>query len=833
MESTELSLPPELPFPVTVSSIDLQEDAEVERGTRLLTYSYVYTSRTTGVSETRFGTWDSPIEGTLEAWKVKPGDVISQRRTVEVVVLIKEPCKHGMQIGGLCGICGKDVTDSDYTGFSYASRANIQMTHSAKGPTVSLEEAQRLERQTAEHLLKSRKLSLIVDLDQTIVHATVDPTVGDWITEGEAWEARRKDGGPSSGEDDVNPNWEALKDVKKFTLAPEGVTPRSRFHPKIDIQGCMYYIKPRPGLLEFLEKMNNKYEMHVYTMGTRAYAEAVCAALDPQGTIFGNRILSRDESGSLTQKSLQRLFPCDTSMVVIIDDRADVWEWSPNLLKVRPYDFFVGIGDINSAFLPKTAPLVPSTPTTPAATPSSPPEVTEDAQAEADAQELALQSQQTIERIVAEVEERPLAKKQEQLEEDDPEEDGVEKESVEKDGDKKEDDKKPEINGEKKEDAEESKPEEPKPQQPHPHHHHHRKALLKNDDTELVRLANLLEEVHGKFYDAYDARLPEALPDKRKATLVDGRPVDASVAYDVKLIIPRLRARTLAGVHIVFSSVIPLDVNPRTTEMWKTAEIFGATCHTALSKQVTHLVAAKRGTAKVDAARRKGGIYVVWAQWLVDSLACWHRQDETPYLIDGEAPTNAVASGSTTPPLPEEEPEEEEVGDLEDITPDVNIWADASAEVDAFLDETDDEDGGDMQDDEGDAGWKTDESNISNGSAKSERPKGRKRSRSSSVGLSRPESDEDDARSPLAKRKKISEARRGASGLKVGIVAEDVDRNTEDEISSQEDTGGSAMQSRDEQGSSDAEESGAGGFDDDDFLAGELEEEEDDETGGG
>lgn len=38
----------------------------------------------------------------------------------------------------------------------------------------------------------------------------------------------------------------------------------------------------------------------------------------------------------LTQKSLQRLFPCDTSMVVIIDDRADVWEWSPNLIKVVP-----------------------------------------------------------------------------------------------------------------------------------------------------------------------------------------------------------------------------------------------------------------------------------------------------------------------------------------------------------------------------------------------------------------------------------------------------------------------------------------------------------------
>jgi NLI interacting factor-like phosphatase len=41
-----------------------------------------------------------------------------------------------------------------------------------------------------------------------------------------------------------------------------------------------------------------KYEMHVYTMGTRAYAEEVCKAIDPDGKFFGGRILSRDESGS-------------------------------------------------------------------------------------------------------------------------------------------------------------------------------------------------------------------------------------------------------------------------------------------------------------------------------------------------------------------------------------------------------------------------------------------------------------------------------------------------------------------------------------------------------
>ena len=157
----------------------------------------------------------------------------------------------------------------DYLGFSDASRASIQMTHSAFGPTVSLEEAQRIERETAEHLLKSRKLSLIVDLDQTIVHATVDPTVGEWIAEGEAWEKRHAekpanvvsstprpsdemDNDLSLADDECNPNWEALKDVKRFRLGPESFGPpsmrgaqRKGKHKLVENEGCMYYVKPR------------------------------------------------------------------------------------------------------------------------------------------------------------------------------------------------------------------------------------------------------------------------------------------------------------------------------------------------------------------------------------------------------------------------------------------------------------------------------------------------------------------------------------------------------------------------------------------------------------
>ena len=58
-------------------------------------------------------------------------------------------------------------------------------------------------------------------------------------------------------------------------------------------------------------------------------------------------------------------------------------------------------------------------------------------------------------------------------------------------------------------------------------------------------------------------------------------------------IIPRLRSDVFEGVHILFSSVIPLDTKPETTEVWRMAHMFGAYCSTELTNDITHVVAAK------------------------------------------------------------------------------------------------------------------------------------------------------------------------------------------------------------------------------------------------
>jgi hypothetical protein len=35
-------------------------------------------------------------------------------------------------------------------------------------------------------------------------------------------------------------------------------------------------------------------------------------------------------------------------MVVILDDREDVWQGAPNLVRVKPYVYFAGVPDVNA-----------------------------------------------------------------------------------------------------------------------------------------------------------------------------------------------------------------------------------------------------------------------------------------------------------------------------------------------------------------------------------------------------------------------------------------------------------------------------------------------------
>jgi RNA polymerase II subunit A C-terminal domain phosphatase len=108
--SSQIFLPSGTPFPVTVIKIQARASDSVQRGSPLLTYSFTSQPSEPGQpTQALFGIWDCPVEGTIERWCVKERDVITSDKNA--VLYIIEPCKHGIQMGGLCALCGKDMTE--------------------------------------------------------------------------------------------------------------------------------------------------------------------------------------------------------------------------------------------------------------------------------------------------------------------------------------------------------------------------------------------------------------------------------------------------------------------------------------------------------------------------------------------------------------------------------------------------------------------------------------------------------------------------------------------------------------------------------------------------
>jgi RNA polymerase II subunit A C-terminal domain phosphatase len=108
---------------------------------------------------------------------------------------------------------------------------------------------------------------------------------------------------------------------------------------------------------------------------------------------------------------------------------------------------------------------------------------------------------------------------------------------------------------------------------------------------------------------------------------------------------------------------------------------------------------------KVDAARRQGGIKIVWLAWFTDSIALWQRLDETAYLID---PVSAVAVGPGSPPSDPHQISSDPEPDADDwdyerpvpaksLELDEVDWDEINDEVEAAMNESDDDDSEDVK----------------------------------------------------------------------------------------------------------------------------------------
>ncbi|TVU27899.1 hypothetical protein EJB05_19400, partial [Eragrostis curvula] len=214
-------------------------------------------------------------------------------------------CPHPGFVLGFCLLCGAEEEDAEVGGPEVADRYIYwgPKPRPASG-TTAIPRASDLGT-----LLRARKLTLILDLDHTLLNST---------------------------------GFHELSPIEKGN----GFTRDTRSDPgtglfRLDAYPLHMLTKLRPFVRGFLEQASAMFEMYVYTLGDHDYARAAAKLLDPDGAYFGGRIVSSDESTRRDKKSLDVIPGADPVAVVILDDSGYVWpEHQDNLILMDRYLYF-------------------------------------------------------------------------------------------------------------------------------------------------------------------------------------------------------------------------------------------------------------------------------------------------------------------------------------------------------------------------------------------------------------------------------------------------------------------------------------------------------------
>ncbi|EGZ05748.1 hypothetical protein PHYSODRAFT_566275 [Phytophthora sojae] len=223
----------------------------------------------------------APCKGRLYILTKEQSDEImrdTKDAAVRTVAFV-EYCIHRVRNGRTCLMC-LAVVDEDEENEDMES---VNVVSHGQVIRLNVEEAKKFDSDNIRRQLGAKKLSLVLDLDHTLLHAVrVDDVVGEI---------------------------------------------------------------PKSGMLSAL------YDLFIYTHGTRLYAEQIVKIIDPDESYFKNRIVARTDTPDMLHKSLKLLFPsCDDSMILVLDDRIDVWkENEGNVFLIEPYHYFKCTSEINNA----------------------------------------------------------------------------------------------------------------------------------------------------------------------------------------------------------------------------------------------------------------------------------------------------------------------------------------------------------------------------------------------------------------------------------------------------------------------------------------------------
>lgn len=159
-----------------------------------------------------------------------------------------------MVVHELCICCGSRV-----------EQKGVKVVVGPSPVVLSEHEAKRRAEERTQRLIQEKKLMLVLDIDQTLLHATPDP--------------------------------EAAV-LMNFSSAGHEIYSLS------DHEGRVHHVKMRPYLGLFLRTVAPFFQLCIYTAGVRSYADAVVEILDPDWSLISRSdVISRDECADLSHNT--------------------------------------------------------------------------------------------------------------------------------------------------------------------------------------------------------------------------------------------------------------------------------------------------------------------------------------------------------------------------------------------------------------------------------------------------------------------------------------------------------------------------------------------------
>jgi RNA polymerase II subunit A-like phosphatase len=536
-------------------------------------------------------------------------------------------CSHPTVVEGLCAVCGLKPNDNKPNTASLQRAvakmdANDQHHHTASSTTstttsktapmsrvtvagltfsVTEAEGQRIAREDAMRLRKLKKLSLVLDLDHTLVHATADPRARNF----------------SQNRSDVR------------TLALPVILMDGQ-RQQIWLQ--QHFVKLRPHIKEFLETVMPLYEVGIYTAGTREYAEQVTIALcryfvgaKDQIDLDILRSHVADREGAYKRQENQANGSVDVQPEEMDEDGTEPYTINEEM---DPQSQAIQNGESSNDKVRTKRKRVTFNIIPPKKRSTTKQEI-ENLRAElAEAERLerdALKMRQRLfgSRVVSRSDVGDLGRDVKSLKRIFP--CGGEMAAVVDDR---------EDVWANADDIKSTQPGEP-PENlllVRPYHWESfvgfadvnnssgvdlsgRDEISEESDVQLLWTSDILKRLHHQYYNRGVSEKPT-----------------------VPKILEQMRKEVLAGCRLVLSGLIPLQMQnmgpdvPRPPFI-RFSESLGASIQSQVTHGVTHVVAANDGTDKIMAARRLKGCHVVKVSWLMECVWSLQRRDETLHLL--------------------------------------------------------------------------------------------------------------------------------------------------------------------------------------------------------